>query len=101
MPRMQEFLIRTAIMLKEKGFLRLSMWFLEKAKRIDGEKVERLLEEQRHEYASYLERKAKEYEKAGDYTEALILLERVKDLGKEVDENWEEECGCRPLPQRG
>ncbi len=100
MPRMHEFLIKTAIMLKEKGFLRLSMWFLEKAKRIDGEEVEKLLEEQKHEYASYLEKKAREYEKAGDYTEALILLERVKDLGKEVDENWEEDLRIKSRKQK-
>ncbi|MCD6453945.1 MAG: tetratricopeptide repeat protein [Candidatus Aminicenantes bacterium] len=90
MARMQGFLIKTAKVLKEKGFLRLSMWFLERAKKIDGKEVEKLLEEQKHEYASYLEKKAKEYEKNGDFTEALLLLERVKDLGKEVDEEWME-----------
>ncbi len=71
------------------------MWCLEKAcKHEQGEQKERacrLLQEAKKGFAERLEKKAKACEERGDYTEALILYERIKDLGGEVDEGRLEE----------
>ncbi len=97
---MKEFLIRTSKKLKEKGFLRLSIWFLKKAQKLNGKEVERLLQEHKNDYAKCLKKKARDYEKKGDPTEALILLERVKELGGEVDEEWEEGLRLKSRKQK-
>ncbi len=86
---MKDFLIKTAVRLKERGYYRLSFWFLEKAKKMGAkEKAEELLKQQKHDYARYLIEKAKDYEKQGDFIEALILAERAMDMGEKVDEDW-------------
>ncbi len=88
---MKDFLIKTAIRLKQRGYYRLSFWFLEKAKKWGAhEKAEELLRKEKQEYAEYLIEKAREYEEKGDFTEALILVERAEDLGAQVDKNWVE-----------
>ncbi len=85
---MKDFLIKTAIRLRKRGYYRLSFWFLERAKRFGAqERAEELLREEKQEYARYLLEKAREYEKKGDFTEALILIERAEELGAQVDKD--------------
>lgn len=51
----------------------------------------KLLKEAREEFITYLREKAESCEKEGDYTEALIMYEKIKDAGGEVDESHMEE----------
>ncbi len=90
------FLLFSGRKFKEKGFPRLAIWCLERAvKVLEGEQEKKeafkLLEEAKEEFISYLREKAENYEKEGDYTEALIMYERIKDAGGEVDESHLEE----------
>ncbi len=98
---MKDFLIKTAVRLKERGYYRLSFWFLERAKKMGArERAEELLEKQKHEYAEYLLEKARDYERKGDFTEALILAERAGEMGEDVDEEWMEDLRKRSRKQK-